>query len=478
MNNEIKTKVVVIGSGPGGYSAAFRCSDLGLKTVLVERYSSLGGVCLNVGCIPSKILLHLAKILKNSKDISNSGIFFKKPKIDLNKIRFWKNNIITKISKSIKSMAKIRKIKIINGYGKFINSKNLIVKNKDVITKITFDNAIIAVGSKPIKLPFIPYDDPRIWDSTDALSFYLIPKRLLIIGGGIIGLEIATIYSSFGTEIDIVEECNQVIPIADEDIINIYTKIINKSFNILLESKVTLLEPKNDGIYVSIKNKNKYLNTKCYDIVLITIGRKPNSKFLDIEKIGIKLDKKGFISVNKQMRTNISNIFAIGDVIGQPMLAHKGSYEGHIAAEVISGKNHYFDTKIIPSIAYTEPEIAWVGLTEKKAKEQGIKYEIVNYPWTASGRAIASNCQDGITKLIFNKKNNLIIGGSIVGTNGGELLGEISLAIEMCCEAEDIALTIHAHPTLYESISLSTEIYTGTITDLINFKKKYNHLVK
>ncbi|ONG09371.1 dihydrolipoyl dehydrogenase [Escherichia coli] len=432
MSTEIKTQVVVLGAGPAGYSAAFRCADLGLETVIVERYNTLGGVCLNVGCIPSKALLHVAKVIEEAKALAEHGIVFGEPKTDIDKIRTWKE-------------------KVINQH---------------------FDNAIIAAGSRPIQLPFIPHEDPRIWDSTDALELKEVPERLLVMGGGIIGLEMGTVYHALGSQIDVVEMFDQVIPAADKDIVKVFTKRISKKFNLMLETKVTAVEAKEDGIYVTMEGKKAPAEPQRYDAVLVAIGRVPNGKNLDAGKAGVEVDDRGFIRVDKQLRTNVPHIFAIGDIVGQPMLAHKGVHEGHVAAEVIAGKKHYFDPKVIPSIAYTEPEVAWVGLTEKEAKEKGISYETATFPWAASGRAIASDCADGMTKLIFDKESHRVIGGAIVGTNGGELLGEIGLAIEMGCDAEDIALTIHAHPTLHESVGLAAEVFEGSITDLPNPKAK------
>ncbi len=335
---------------------------------------------------------------------------------------------------------------------------------------VNFDNAIVAAGSRPIKLPFIPHEDPRIWDSTDALELKEVPGKLLIMGGGIIGLEMGTVYHSLGSKVEVVEMFDQVIPAADKDIVKVYTKRIKDKFKLMLETKVTAVEAKEDGIYVSMEGKKAPAEAERYDAVLVAIGRVPNGKLIDGEKAGLEIDERGFINVDKQMRTNVPHIFAIGDIVGQPMLAHKGVHEGHVAAEVISGKKHYFDPKVIPSIAYTEPEVAWVGKTEKEAKAEGIKYEVATFPWAASGRAIASDCSDGMTKLIFDKETHRVIGGAIVGTNGGELLGEIGLAIEMGCDAEDIALTIHAHPTLHESVGLAAEVFEGSITDLPNKK--------
>lgn len=471
MNSEIKKEIVVLGSGPGGYSAAFRCADLGLETILIERYENIGGVCLNVGCIPSKMLLHIAKVIDDVKYLKEYGIYLNKNVPDIKKIFSLKNNIIHKISNNLKKMAKIRNIKIIKGKASFLNEKKIFIEKKSNNQVIYFNNAIIAVGSSPIKLPFIK-ENPRIWYSNDALELKKIPNRLLIIGAGIIGLEIATIYHTLGSEVDIVESNDKIIPILDKDIIDIYLKQVNKKFNIMLETKVISIDEKKSELYVNFKGKNLLFESKCYDIVLVAVGRTPNIKDLNLKKIGITIDKNNFIKVNSQMKTNIENIYAIGDVVSQPMLAHKAMHQGHIVAEIISGKKHYFNPITIPSIAYTNPEIAWVGLTEKKAKELGILYETAIFPWNASGRAIVSNAQNGITKLIFDKKTHRIIGGEIVGVHGGELLGEISLAIEMGCYAEDIALTIHAHPTLYESIGLCSEIFSGCVTDIINTKIK------
>ncbi|WP_409308246.1 dihydrolipoyl dehydrogenase [Pectobacterium sp. B1J-3] len=472
MSTEIKAQVVVLGGGPAGYSAAFRAADLGLETVLVERYATLGGVCLNVGCIPSKALLHVAKVIEEAKALAQHGIVFGEPKTDIDKIRLWKEKVINQMTGGLAGMAKGRKVKVVNGYGKFTGSNTLVVDGENGKTTVTFDNAIIAAGSRPIQLPFIPHDDPRVWDSTDALELKSVPGRLLVMGGGIIGLEMGTVYHALGSQIDVVEMFDQVIPAADKDIVKVFTKRISKQFNLMLETKVTAVEAKEDGIYVTMEGKKAPSEPQRYDAVLVAIGRVPNGKLLDVGQAGVEVDERGFIHVDKQMRTNVPHIYAIGDIVGQPMLAHKGVHEGHVAAEVISGKKHYFDPKVIPSIAYTEPEVAWVGVTEKEAKEKGISYETATFPWAASGRAVASDCSEGMTKLIFDKATHRVLGGAIVGTNGGELLGEIGLAIEMGCDAEDIALTIHAHPTLHESVGLAAEVYEGSITDLPNPKAK------
>lgn len=472
MSKEIKTQVVVLGAGPAGYSAAFRCADLGLETVLVERYSTLGGVCLNVGCIPSKALLHVAKVIEEAKHASKNGVYFAEPRIDLDEVRAGKEAVVAKLTGGLAGMAKQRKVTVVEGLAAFADPHTLVARDRDgKPTTIKFDNAIIAAGSRPIQLPFIPHEDPRVWDSTDALKLKEVPKKLLIMGGGIIGLEMGTVYDALGSEVEVVEMFDQVIPAADKDVVGIYTKQVEKKFKLMLETKVTAVEAKDDGIYVSMEGK-ACNDTKRYDAVLVAIGRTPNGKLIDAGKAGVEVDERGFIHVDKQMRTNVPHIFAIGDIVGQPMLAHKGVHEGHVAAEVIAGKKHYFDPKVIPSIAYTEPEVAWVGKTEKECKQEGLNYEVAKFPWAASGRAIASECAEGMTKLIFDKDTHRVLGGAIVGSNGGELLGEIGLAIEMGCDAEDIALTIHAHPTLHESVGLAAEVFEGSITDLPNAKAK------
>ena len=472
MSTEIKAQVVVLGSGPAGYSAAFRATDLGLDTVIIERFSKLGGICLNVGCIPSKALLHVAKVIKEARALSSHGVEFGEPKIDLAKVRAWKEKVIGQLTKGLEGMAKLRKCRIINGYGKFTGPNTIAVEGENGQFTVTFDHAIIAAGSKPIQLPFIPHDDPRIWDSTDALELQEIPKRLLLMGGGIIGLEMGMVYQALGSTVEVVEMLDQVIPAADKDIIKNFTKATRNIYHYKLETKVTAVEAQKNCIEVTFETKDGSTETKEYDAVLVAIGRTPNGKSIDAEKAGIELTDPGFIKVDKQLRTNIRHIHAVGDIVGQPMLAHKGVHEGHVAAEVIAGKKHFFDPKVIPSIAYTDPEVAWVGKTEKEAKTEGINYEVSIFPWGASGRALASNCANGMTKLIWDKETKSIIGGSVVGSNAGELLGEICLAIEMGCDAEDLALTIHAHPTLHESIGLAAELFEGSITDLPNPKTK------
>lgn len=472
MSNEIKAQVVVLGAGPAGYSAAFRAADLGLETVIVERYSTLGGVCLNVGCIPSKALLHVAKVIEEAKSLAAHGVVFGEPSTDINKIRSWKDKVIGQLTGGLNGMAKQRKVKVVNGLAKFTGANSMAVEGDEGTTVINFDHAIIAAGSRPVELPFIPHNDERVWDSTDALELKEVPEKLLVLGGGIIGLEMGTVYGALGSQIDVVEFADQLVPAADKDVVKVFTKRVADKCNIMLETKVTAVEAKKDGLYVTFEGKQAPHEPVRYDAVLVAVGRVPNGLALDADKAGVNVTERGFIEVDKQMRTNVPHIYAIGDIVGQPMLAHKGVHEGHVAAEVIAGKKHYFDPKVIPSIAYTEPEMAWVGLTEKEAKAQNISYETAIFPWAASGRAIASDCADGMTKLIFDKQTNRVIGGAIVGTNGGELLGEIGLAIEMGCDAEDMALTIHAHPTLHESVGLASEIFEGSITDLPNKKAK------
>lgn len=472
MSQEVKAQVVVLGAGPAGYSAAFRAADLGLETVIVERYSTLGGVCLNVGCIPSKALLHIAKVIEESKIMASHGVTFGEPQIDLDKVRAHKEKVIGQLTQGLGGMAKMRKVKVVNGVAKFTGANTLVVEGEGGNTTVNFDNAIIAAGSRPIKLPFIPHDDPRVWDSTDALELKEVPEKLLVMGGGIIGLEMGTVYHALGSKIDVVEMFDQVIPAADKDIIKVFTKQVKGKFNLMLETKVTAVDAKDDGIHVTMEDKKGQSVTNVYDAVLVAIGRTPNGKSLDADKAGVNVDERGFINVDKQMRTNVPHIYAIGDIVGQPMLAHKGVHEGHVAAEVIAGMKHYFDPKVIPSIAYTEPEVAWVGVTEKEAKEKGLNFEVASFPWAASGRAIASDSSYGMTKLIFDKDTHRVLGGATIGTNAGELLGEIGLAIEMGADAEDIALTIHAHPTLHESVGMAAEVFEGSITDMPNPKAK------
>lgn len=470
--SELKTQLVVLGAGPGGYSAAFRAADLGIETVIIDARDTLGGVCLNVGCIPSKALLHVAKVIDDAKEMAAHGVSFGEPAIDIDKVRAWKDSVVAKLTGGLSGMSKMRKVKHVQGYGKFTGSNTIEVEGKDGKTVITFENAIIAAGSEPVTLPFIPHDDPRVIDSTGALEMTDIPGKMLVLGGGIIGLEMGTVYRSLGSEIDVVEFLDQLIPAADKDIIKVYQKFVKDKFNVMLETKVTAVEAKDDGLYVTFEGKKAPAEPVRYDKVLVAVGRCPNGKLIDADKAGVAVDERGFINVDKQLKTNVANIYAIGDLVGQPMLAHKAVHEGHVAAEVIAGKKHYFDPRCIPSVAYTDPEVAWVGLTEKEAKEQGVSYEAATFPWAASGRAIASGRTEGMTKLIFDKETHRVLGGAMIGINAGEMLGEIGLAVEMGADAEDIALTIHAHPTLNESIGLAAEMYEGSITDLPNPKAK------
>ncbi|NQY20412.1 MAG: dihydrolipoyl dehydrogenase [Campylobacteraceae bacterium] len=471
MSNEMKTQVLVIGSGPAGYSAAFRSADLGFEVIIVEKFNELGGVCLNVGCIPSKALLHVAKVMEEAEHVAPHGVVFGEPQVDISKIAAYKDGIVKKLSGGIAAMAKMRKVKVVQGYATFTGANTVLVKGDKEETTITFDNAIIAAGSRPIELPFIPHSDPRIWDSTDALDLKAAPAKLLVMGGGIIGLEMGTVYQKLGSSVDVVEMQDQLVPAADKDVVKAYTKANKKRFNIMLKTKVAKVDAQDDGIHVTLESSTGS-ETVVYDAVLVAIGRSPNGKLLEAEKAGIEVNQWGFIETDKQMKTNVPHIFAVGDIVGQPMLAHKGVHEAHVAAEVMAGKKHYFEPVAIPSIAYTFPEMAWVGLTEKEAKEKGINYEVATFPWSASGRALAADVSDGFTKLIFNKDDHTLIGGALVGDNAGELLGEISLALEMQCDAEDLALTIHAHPTLHESVGMAAEIYEGSITDLPNAKAK------
>ncbi|MCW5197270.1 dihydrolipoyl dehydrogenase [Buchnera aphidicola] len=468
MIRDINAQVLVIGSGPAGYSSAFRSADLGLQTVLVEKYSSLGGVCLNVGCIPSKLLLHFAKVIKEAKEISKQGVIFGKPKIDFSLIKSHKENIIFNLSSGLQNMMQKRNIDLLQGVGHFVDEKTFLVSNDTEHVNIHFKNIILATGSKPVTLPNMP-NSPNIWNSTQALSLNSIPDRLLIVGSGIIGLEMATFYSSIGVKVDVIDRCSRLLPVLDMDVINIFHRSIKQDFNVLLETEICDIVLHNNGVLVTLSNNDKREKV-FYNSILIAIGRTSNIHDLGIDTVGIKVDQNNFIIVDNQLRTNVSSIYAIGDVIGEPMLAHKGMHQGHIVAEVIAGYKHYFDPRVIPSVAYTDPEIAWVGINEMEAIKQGIDYEVSIFPWKASGRAIVSNCSNGMTKLIVNKKNNKIIGGVIIGRQAGELISEITLAIEMECDMEDISLTIHAHPTLYETIGLSSQIFQGSITDLINLK--------
>ena len=465
-------EVAVLGSGPGGYTAAFRASDLGKKVILIERYSTIGGVCLNVGCIPSKALLHTAKVITDAEDTAHHGVTFSKPEIDLEQLRNWKSNkVVKKLTMGLSQMAKQRNVEIVEGTGVFLSPHQIEVTMADKSTKvISFDSAIIAAGSQPTSIPGTP-DDPRIMDSTGALELKDIPKKLLIVGGGIIGLEMGTVYDALGSSVSVVELTDGLIQGCDRDIVRPLHKRMEKRFkNIWLETKVTKIEAKKEGIMVHFEGGNAP-KEEMYDRVLVSVGRKPNGHKIDAEKAGVNVDEQGFIAANKQMKTNVDHIYAIGDIIGQPMLAHKATHEGKIAAEVIAGEKVEFQAMTIPSVAYTDPEIAWAGITEEDAKAQNLEIEKSVFPWAASGRAISTNRTEGMTKLIFDKKTQRIIGAGIVGTNAGELIAETVLSIEMGADAHDIGLSIHPHPTLSESVAMAAEIKEGTITDLYIKKK-------
>ena len=465
-----KTQVVVIGSGPGGYTAAFRAADLGKQVTLIERYDALGGVCLNVGCIPSKALLHTAQVINEAKEASHLGVTFNEPTIDIDGVRSNKENIVGKLTGGIKALAKARKVNVVKGYGKFISNNQIAIANSDEI--IEFEQCIIAAGSRVTKIPDFPLDDPRVMDSTDALELADVPKRLLIVGGGIIGLEMATVYESLGSEITVVELSEQLIASADKDIVNPLFKHIKKRYaNIFLNTKVASMEALDEGIKVKFEGK-KAPEFDTFDKVLVSIGRSANGKLIDAEKAGVEVDDWGFIQVDKQMKTNVENIYAIGDIVGQPMLAHKAVHEAKVAAEVICGHKSGFDALTIPSVAYTDPEVAWAGKTEKELKAEGIDYEKGVFPWAASGRSLSIGRTEGVTKSLLDTKTGIILGMGICGTNAGELIAEATLAIEMGCDMSDIALTIHAHPTLSETTAFSVEMAEGTITDLLPPKKR------
>jgi len=466
MSDTLHAELVVLGSGPGGYSAALRAADLGKKVILIERFPVIGGVCLNVGCIPSKALLHVAKVIDDAKAMSVHGVEFGHPTCDLDKIRTFKNKIIQKLTNGLAMMAKRRQVKIVTGTGQFASPTELVVDQEGKKTKITFEHCIIAAGSSPVKLPFIP-DDPRILDSTSALELSNTTGELLILGGGIIGLEMATVYHALGARISVVEMMDQLIPGVDRDVVAPLYKRLEKCYEkIMLKTRVTKVDAKQDGLWVTFEGEQlPESNPKRFDTMLVAVGRRPHGKLIDAEKAGIRVDERGFITVDRQMKTNVTGIYAIGDIVGNPMLAHKASAEGRLAAEVIAGKKHFFDAKCIPSVAYTDPEIAWTGLTEATAKAEHIHYEKAVFPWMASGRALSIDRTEGFTKLIFDEKHR-VIGGAVVGVHAGELIGEIALAIEMGCDAEDVALTIHPHPTLSESIMMAAEVFEGTVTDL------------
>ena len=480
---DMECDMVVLGAGPGGYSAAFRAADLGMKTIIIERYAQLGGVCLNVGCIPSKALLHVAAVTDEASALAAHGISFGKPQIDLDKLRGWKDKVVGKLTGGLAAMAKMRKVEVVRGIGQFLDANHIEVEitsgNRQDKTGekkvVKFQKAIIAAGSQVVRLPFIP-DDPRIVDSTGALALKEIPKKMLVIGGGIIGLEMGTVYSTLGTRLDVVEMMDGLMQGADRDLVKVWLKMNESRFdNIMLKTKTVGVEAKPDGIYVTFENASEK-NTVArepvrYDMVLMSVGRAPNGKKISADKAGVAVTDRGFIETDQQMRTNVPHIFAIGDVVGQPMLAHKAVHEGHVAAEAAAGRKSFFDARVIPSVAYTDPEVAWVGVTEDEAKAKGLKIQKSVFPWAASGRAIANGRDEGFTKLIFDAETHRIVGGAIVGTHAGDIIGELALAIEMGCDATDIGKTIHPHPTLGESIGMAAEVFEGVCTDLPPAKK-------
>ncbi len=479
-NADIECDVLVLGGGPGGYSAAFRSADLGQKTVIVERYSTLGGVCLNVGCIPSKALLHNAAVIDEVAHLESHGIKFGKPEVDVDVLRAYKDKVIGKLTGGLAGMARARKVDIVRGEGRFLDANHLEVsvtlgegrEQTGERKVIRFKQAIIAVGSRVVKLPFIP-EDPRIVDSTGALALRSVPKRMLIIGGGIIGLEMGTVYSTLGARLDVVEMMDGLMQGADRDLVKVWEKWNSHRFdNIMLNTRTTAVEAKEDGIWVTFEGEKAPAGPQCYDLVLVAAGRAPNGKLIGAENAGVLVNERGFIPVDQQQRTNVSNIYAIGDVVGQPMLAHKGVHEGHVAAENCAGHKAYFDARVIPGVAYTDPEVAWVGVTEDEARKAGRKVSKGVFPWAASGRAIANGRDEGFTKLIFDADSGHIVGGAIVGPHAGDMIGEICLAIEMGCDAEDIGKTIHPHPTMGESVGMAAEVALGVCTDLPPQRRK------
>jgi dihydrolipoamide dehydrogenase len=469
---DIHAKVVVLGAGPGGYTAAFRAADLGKQVVLIEKHATLGGVCLNVGCIPSKALLHVAKAITEADEVAHYGVTFGKPKIDIEKIRAWKGSVVAKLTGGLAGLAKQRKVQVVRGVAKFASPNSLAVQTAEGEKIITFDYAIVAAGSSVARIPGFPYDDPRLIDSTGALALQDVPKRMLIIGGGIIGLEMATVYDALGSKISVVELADGLIPGADRDLVRPLAKRIEQRYeSIYLKTKVTKIEAQKSGLKVTFEGSNAP-EPQLYDRVLLAVGRRPNGREINAEAAGLIVNERGFIPVDKQMRSNVPHIFAIGDIVGDPMLAHKAAHEGKVAAEVIAGHKSAFEALTIPSVAYTDPEISWMGLTETQAKAQGIAYEKASFPWAASGRALSMGRDEGLTKLLYDPTTMHIIGAGIVGVNAGELIAEAVLALEMGADMEDIGLSIHPHPTLSETVGFAAEIAEGSITDLYMPKKK------
>ncbi len=468
---DIHAEVAVLGAGPGGYTAAFRAADLGRKVVLIERYPTLGGVCLNVGCIPSKALLHVAKVITEAGEMAHSGITFGKPKIEIDKLRAWKDGVIGKLTQGLAALVKQRKVTVVQGKGEFASPNMIRVDTKEGVKTVSFDNCIIAAGSSVARIPGFPYDNPRLIDSTGALALPEVPQRLLVIGGGIIGLEMATVFEALGSRITVVELLDGLIPGADRDVVRPLAKRIEKRYEkILLKTKVSRIEPATNGLKVTFEGAGAPA-PDTFDYVLMAVGRRPNGREIKAETAGVQVNERGFIPVDQQMRTNVPHIFGIGDIVGEPMLAHKATHEGKLAAEVIAGHKVAFDARTIPSVAYTDPEVAWMGLTETQAQAQGVEYEKAVFPWAASGRALATGRDEGMTKLLFDKITRRIIGAGMVGVNAGELIAETVLALEMGADATDIGLTIHPHPTLSETVFFAAEIAEGSITDLYMPKK-------
>ena len=469
---DVHAEVLVLGAGPGGYTAAFRAADLGLKTVLVERYPRLGGVCLNVGCIPSKALLHIAKVVTEAEEVASQGLRFGEPEIDVDGVRAWKESVVGKLTGGLAGLAKQRKVQVLEGVAAFASPNVVTVDQPDTCTTVSFDHCIVAAGSSVAKLPGFPYDDPRVMDSTDALELTEIPQRLLVIGGGIIGLEMATVYDALGSRITVVELMDSLIPGCDKDLVKPLQKRIEKRYEAIhLKTKVTSVEALDEGLRVSFDG-DRAPEPQVFDRILMAVGRRPNGALLHADRAGVLVDERGFIRVDRHMRTNVPNIFAIGDIVGEPMLAHKATHEGKVAAEVIAGHNVAFDARAIPSVAYTDPEVAWMGLTETEAKAQGIAYDKGTFPWVASGRALSMGRDDGMTKLLFDRETRRLLGAGMVGTGAGELIAEAVHALEMGADAEDIGLTIHPHPTLSETVGFGAEMAEGTITDLYAPKRE------
>ena len=463
---DLHAEVLVLGAGPGGYTAAFRAADLGKKVVLVERYPTLGGVCLNVGCIPSKALLHIARVLTEAEEVAHAGVEFGKPKISLDKLRQWKAGVVGRLTKGLAGLAKQRKVDVVHGKGQFATANSLRVETAQGARTISFDHCIIAAGSSAAKIPGFPYEDNRIIDSTGALEIPAVPRRLLVIGGGIIGLEMATVYDALGARITVVEMLDSLIPGADQDVVRPLAKRIEKRYEkILLKTRVARIEPQKDGLKVSFEGTDAPA-PELFDCVLMAVGRRPNGREINAQAAGVNVDERGYIRVDKQLRTNVPHIYAIGDVCGEPMLAHKATHEGKTAAEVIAGHKAFFDARTIPSVAYTDPEVAWMGLTEAQCQAQGIAFEKAVFPWAASGRALAMGRDEGMTKLLFEKNTRRLLGAAMTGINAGELIAETVLALEMGTDAADIGLTVHPHPTLSETVFFAAEIAEGSITDL------------